>query len=412
MNTEILDKRIVIVGGGFAGVLLALKLENKKIKGLNITLISNKSHFEYYPRIYKAVTGDSPLEICIPLEDIFKNKNVNVIKDEVISVDHTNLNCVGQSGSIYKYDDIVLALGSENSYFGLEGIKERSFSFKTIQEAIKLKRHLHKLFDKYFGADKEDSVSGLNVVVVGGGPTGVEFCGELVGYLRKIAKQHNIDNSFVTVDLIESSPRLLAALPKDVSERVYKRLHSLGVNIFLNRFVVKEDVDEIQMKDMLLKSRTLVWTAGSRPHHMYASINGLKLDSRTGKVLVGENLDAIDAPHVYVAGDGAYTKYSGMAQTAIHDGNFLADVFNNLYKNKKTPKYKPKKVAYAIPVGPKWAAISLFGLKFYGLLPYLLRLLIDLKFFISILPIGKAICAFRNDKHLCENCQSCIAEYK
>ncbi len=401
------EQKIVIVGGGFGGIRLALDLSRKLAPNMKITLISNKHHFEYYPRIYRAVTGESPLEICIPLDDIFLNKNVEIVVDEIQSIDPASMACVGSSGSVYKYNDLVITIGSETAYFGIEGVQERAFGFKSIHEALKLKNHLHKMFEKYSGADKDEMVSGLNVVVVGGGPTGVEFCGELIGYLKKIvAKNHNIDRSFVTVELIEASSRLLPTLPKRVSSRVYKRLHSLGVNIFLNRTVVKEEIAEALTKDMSFKSRTLVWTAGSRPHKLYSSIPGITLH-KNGKVIVDEHLQAVGVPHVYVAGDGAQTLYSGMAQTAIYDGVYLAKTLAKIYQGKQPPTYKPKKVAYAVPVGPHWAAVSVGPLQVFGFLGWVLRQIVDFKFLISILPFSKAMIAFRSKSHLCESCPTC-----
>lgn len=125
----------------------------------------------------------------------------------------------------------MLALGSETVYFNIEGIKERSFGFKSINEALKLKKHLHKNFDVYLSATKEDLVASLHIVVVGGGPSGVELVGESIKYMKDLSSKHGIDNKFITIDLVEASSRLTPMLPEKVSEFLYNRLHSLGVNI-------------------------------------------------------------------------------------------------------------------------------------------------------------------------------------
>ncbi len=402
------EKRVVIVGAGFAGIRAALDLEKRNLPHVKITLITNKHHFEYYPKIYHVVTGESPLEVCIRLDEIFNGKNIDLVIDEVVSIDTINKKVIGKSESVYAYSDLVMALGSETSYFGIEGVAERAYGFRSIQEALKLKAHLHKMFDAYLASEKDDLVSRLHVVVVGGGPSGIEFAGELTMYMQLLAKRHGIDNDFITIDVVEASQRLVSALPESASKRINKRLHHLGVNVFLNRSVVKEDVDEIQMKDMSMKTNTIVWTAGSRPNHFYAGVKGIELH-RSGRVIVNEYMQAMNLPNIYILGDGALTKYSGLAQTAIYDGKYIANYLYREYTGLSKKKYNPKKVSYAVPVGKYWAAVSVGPLKIYGFLAWVLRQLIDLDFFMSILPFRKALRVFRSETHLCESCETCDA---
>src|SRR3990170_2498990 len=197
-----MSKKIVIVGGGFGGIRAALDLSKKFPKGLpaeqadtKIILISDKQHFEYYPALYKVASGLSPLEVCIPLAEIFKNKNVEVIKDRVMNADLSKKTLKGESGSNYGFDILILALGSETAYFNIEGLKELAFGFKSINEALKLKRHLHELFESHLVATKEEAVSSLHILIVGGGATGVELARELSFYMQKIARSHKIDPS-------------------------------------------------------------------------------------------------------------------------------------------------------------------------------------------------------------------------
>lgn len=399
-------RKVVIVGSGFAGIRAGLDLcKDPRIK---ITLISNKTHFEYYPRIYRVVTGESPMEVCIPLSEIFTNKHIDIENDEIVEVNLKEKKVIGKSGTHYAYDDLILALGSETVYFDIEGVKERSFGFKSIGEALKLKAHLHKMFDVYLSDKKEDIIAQLHVVVVGGGPSGVELVGELTKYMARLSRQHGIDNNFVTVDIIEASSRLVPMLPEKVSERINKRLHSLGINVFLNRTVVKEDVAEIMMKDMSMKSNTLIWTAGSKTNHFYGSIAGLNLH-RSGRVIVDDYLQAEGFPDVYIAGDAANTKYAGLAQTALYDGTYVAKTILSKVSGKIPLKYIPKKVSYAVPVGTRWAAVSVGPFRIYGLIGWLIREFVDFKFFVSILPVRKAWDIYLNQA-LCESCVTCGEE--
>lgn len=398
-------KNVVIVGGGFTGIKCALELEKKKLPNVKVTLISNKQHFEYYPRIYRAVTGNSPLEVCICLSEMLAGKNINFLIDEITDVDLEKKTVLGLKKS-YKYDDLVLALGSETVYFGIEGLEERAFGFKSIGEALNLKKHLHKMFDIYLSSNKEDLVSQLHLVIVGGGPSGVELAGKLVPYMKSIAHKHAVDNSFVTIDIVESSSRLLPYLPEKISKKVQNRLHKLGINIFLNRTVVRNDVNEITMKDMSLKSNTLIWTAGSRTNAFYKKIPGLNFHNNN-KVIVDEYLNVFDIDNLYIGGDAAFTKYSGFAQTAIRDGVFIARNLARKYKGYHQKKYKPKRVGFAVPVGRGWAAIGVGNFYIFGFIGSIIREAIDIHFFLTVLSLKKVFHIFfsrRNQNELCENC--------
>jgi len=406
MNTENI-KKILIVGGGFGGISVALNLKKKKIPNSKIILLSDKPHFEYHAALYRVVTGKSPLEVCIPLREIFNDKGVEIIEDEVIEIDIKNKRVKGKSESFYNFDFLILALGSTTSYFDIPGLKEFSFGFKSINEALKLKRHIHNLFEETKTKEADEKIKSLNFIIVGGGASGVELAGELAAYLKNLSLKHKIDYSNITIDLIEAAPRILPQMPEDFSLKVAKRLRYLGVNIFINRKVIKEDIDEIYLKDIELKTKTVIWTAGVVTHPLYLKDQLFLLDSKK-KVITDELLQAKGMKDIFIIGDAASTPYSGMAQTAVYDGKFVADVIEAKIKNKKMPDYNPKPPSYAIPVGPNWAAVMIKKkIKIYGLIGWLIRRLADLRFFLYILPFKKAILAFQNGKKITESCPIC-----
>ena len=402
-------KKIIIVGGGFGGVRCALDLAKKKLPNIKIVLISDRSHFEYHAALYRVVTGHSPLEVCIPLRDIFDGSDVEIIEDSISGVELEERQLRGRSGSRYSYDFLVLALGSETAYFNIPGLKELSFGFKSIHEALILKRHLHELFTACEQATAEEKVCAAHIVIVGGGASGTELAGDLAVYTRKLAKKHRLKPSLVTIDLIEAAPRLLPALPEDISTRVKKRLHNLGVNIFLNRVVVEEEVEKVYLKDMEMKTKTVIWTAGAKPNHLYSKIKGLLLDKKN-RVIVDAFLQAKGINNVFILGDAAATLYAGMAQTAIRNASFVAETIIKKSHGRPVEVYKTKKPFYAIPVGPGWAAAAIGNHQFYGRLGWWLRRLADFRFFLSVLPFKKALLAFQNGKTLCESCSICSVE--
>lgn len=406
--TTPLEKRIVIVGGGFGGVRAALTLSRQKPVATRIILISRDFHFEYYPVLYKVAVGHSPFEVCIPLPEIFAGTNVEIIEDTISEVDLQQRKLTGKSGSHYGYDYLVLALGSETAYFNIPGLRESALAFKSIHDALRIKNHIHEIFFKCDRADPAEKTCVHNIVVVGGGATGVELAGDLAVYARKLAQEHGLEPLIVTVNLIEAAPRLMSMLPPDISAVIKKRLHALGVNVFVNRMVVKGDIDGIFMKDMQMDARTVVWTAGVQPNQLYAAIDGLKRDKR-GRIEVDKYLQARGFRDVFVIGDGAATPYAGMAQTANYDGEFVAHNISRRLERGTMRVYKPKKPIVVIPLGLGWGVANFRGIRVYGRLAWWLRQFADFRYLWSILPWRKALAAFRNGDTLYESCPTCCA---
>lgn len=403
--TDNLQHRIVIVGGGFGGVQAALSLAKSRAD-VRIILISEKSYLEYFAALYRIAAGRSPMEACIPYADIFTGMDVEVVQDRV---GHVNLGAkivAGESGSEYRYDFLILAVGSEPAYFGIPGMQELAYKLTSSNEALKLKRHLHDVIEKAKTAGADEKVPLAHIVVIGAGATGVELSGELAVYVKKLCVSHGIPRSLVTIDLVDAMPRVLPLLPEDVSARVEKRLRRLGVNVFLNRSVLKEEVEQVYLKDMQMKSRTVVWTAGAKANALIASIDGLVTDKR-GRAEVDEFLRAKGHGNVFVLGDSAATKYSGMAQTAVSDGEYAADVIARTIAGRDLVLRITKEPAYAVPVGPGWAAVLINGIRVYGKFGWLLRRAADLKVFLMLLPPLKALRAFSSGESFTEVCPVC-----
>lgn len=409
MNTKISKSKIIIVGGGFAGIKAAREIDSRLGSCAEITLISDKPFFEYYPALYRLVTGASPIEACVPLADMLVNTDVNVIVDRIVSVDPNDKRVTGTSGEVYKGDYLILALGSETAYFDLPGLSDLSFGFKSVNEALELKQHIHELFVEHEQTSVTECVSHFHIVVVGGGASGVEIAGDLTYFLKKLTTHHKVDPSLITIDLIESAPRLVAALDPRVSRRIEARLRKLGVNIYLNRSLVREEVEQVYLKDMSLKAKTVVWTAGTKVNGLYAGILGFTFNKK-GRVIVDEYLQPIGLKNIFILGDAADTKYSGLAQTALADGEFIAAHTARMIQGKTLKSYKPKPVAYAIPVGENWGVISVLGIRFSGVIAYFVRHFIDFQFFASIVSVRKLFSMYiegwkyRKDNPSCKDC--------
>lgn len=398
MNDTNNQNKIIIVGGGFGGIRAALALAAKNLPNVSITLISNKPHFEYNPALYRYVTGSSAIEVCIPLDMIFAGKKVEIVQDSVTMLDTAAKTITGNSGKTYIYDTVIIALGSETTYFGTPGLKENSYGMKTVSEALKLKNHITEMLLLC----REDASTGSHLnhdasfVIIGAGATGVEMAGRLIEYARKVAVKVGVDPALVSVTLIEGADKILRALPAEFSDPIDAHLRKLGVAIMLNTAVMRQEVEEIFLKDAQMMTGTVIWTSGVRANALYEA-SGLPVDKR-GRVEVDEHLYAKGENSIHVIGDAAITTYSGWAQTAFYDGHFVSNVIAAKLMGKRPPFYKPKAPVNAIPAGDGWAGVLItFGawnFKFFGRIGWWFRRLADLRSFMVILPFPKAVKVF------------------
>lgn len=357
--------RVVIVGGGFGGIKTALELaDDKRFK---ITLISDRTDFRYYPLLYRTATGGKRNISSIPLAEIFKDKDVELKQAEVTKLDRPSHTVITKDGETIRFNSLVLALGVQTNYFGISGLKELAYDIKSIEGAEGLKRHLH---EQLIDQQKPD----YHYVVVGGGPTGIELAAALPSYIKRIMKKHGLRGRTVHVDLVEAAPRLLPRMPKDISWQVKRRLKKLGVRLYLNTSVQAQTADELMVNGKPIRSHTVVWTAGVMNHPFFAA-NDFQL-IRPGKVRVNQYLQ--HEPGIFVIGDNADTPYSGMAQTAVEDGIYVARYLKTVAADKEPKTYIPKKPVYVFPGGPGWAAVLWGKVRLYGRVGWVLRSLADL----------------------------------
>lgn len=393
MNQAQKPCRVVIIGGGFGGISAAKELA--KTKGVEVTLITKNPYFEYYPALYKLVTGALAIEVCVPYDKIFdKKSSISVIEGFYQSYDSKNKTVTLLDGQVFSYDYLVLAMGSETNYFNIPGIEEFAFAFKSSKEALALKQHFLDLLQESKDIPKDELVKRFHVTVVGGGPSGVELAGDITTYLRRMTKCYHIDPSFVTVDLIESNPRVLAMLPESVSRKAEARLRKLKVNLYTNRTLQSQDLDTMTASGMTIRSGTVIWTAGTKINESFMN---LPLDVKK-RVIVDPTFALIEDKDVFVVGDGASAVGSGLAQGAIAHGAYVGKAIKMKLRGRTLAPYKGKTTGYVVPIGHNFAIFSYKKLTLSGFIPWLMRSFVDFEYFTSIVSFSYVLEVFKQGK--------------
>lgn len=379
--------KVVIVGGGFGGVKTALNLANKP--EFAVQLISNNTHFEYHGALYRSAVGHSPMEVVIPLKNLFKDvENVEVILDSAAIIDAKKTRIASHTGNIYTYDKAVFALGNTVNYFGIKGLEEHTETMHDISSTLKLRAKLVELFKLKNGAP-------IKIAIVGAGASGVELAGEIPNFAQQIAIKHRLKLPRIKITLIDGADRVLPILQPKASQKVAKHLKSLGVDILLNIKVESCEEGELCMNAGRLMSDLVIWTAGSKPASFYENNASIFTLGRGGRVVVDSQLKAQNQAAIYVLGDNADTPYSGMAQTALHDANFVSRNLMRERAGKRVMNYRTRKPLYVVTAGPKWAIVQQGNSIISGRRGWIIRRKADLWIFKNFQPYKEAIKTWR-----------------
>ena len=386
--------KVLVVGGGFGGVKAAQDLS--KDHQVSVTLLSDDSELRYYPTLFHTATGGSRVNSSIPFSVIFEKYDLSIKKGLAVKIDRTNKTITTKDGQILEYDTLVLSLGVVANYFNIDGMEEYSYSIKSQSEAARLKKHIH---DQLSQTHKPDP----NYVVIGAGPSGIELAGTLPDYIRHVMKRHGLPARNVHVDLIEAAPRLLPSFTPAVSRKITRRMKKLGVKVYTNSSVTGLDANNLIFKGKPIRSHTVIWTAGVTNNPFYKN-NGFVIAAR-GKVAVNTYLQAED--NIYVLGDNANTPYSGLAQTALVDGQFAAKNIKRQIRGKKLSSYIAKMPVNVIPAGKHWAIVIWGGVVLTGWIGWFLREAADLIGFNDLETWPKASKQFLSEFTKDNDCAAC-----
>lgn len=349
------NKRVVIVGGGFAGLNAAKGF--RRAKNVQVTLIDRRNHHLFQPLLYQvAMAGLSPADIAAPIRSILsKQKNVRVLQGEVQSVDFEKRNVVADFGD-FSYDYLILACGAKHSYFGNDQWETYAPGLKTVEQATEIRRRVLTAFETAErSTNKDEQRRLLTFVVVGGGPTGVELAGA-IGEMSRFTLARDfrrIEPALARVILIEGGPRILSMFSTKLSSRATRDLENLGVQVWTSSFVSNIDEFGVEVGDERINAGTVLWAAGVQASSLGSKL-GLEVD-HMGRVIVEPDLSAKGHANVFVAGDQAHVSSDGkplpgLAPVAMQQGRFLATNINRELEggSRKEFRYKDKGIMATI----------------------------------------------------------------
>ncbi len=302
--------RVVIIGAGFGGLYAAKMLANHAV---DVLLIDRNNFHTFTPLLYQVATsGLEAGEISYPVRAIFRRKrNVDFMLGEVTGIDPQHQHVMVKTNGMTRqepYDKLILAAGSVTNYFGNDSLMQYGFSLKTLSEAVLLRNHILQVFEKAAWMDTPAEQSAYTtLVVVGGGPTGLETAGALYElYKHVLSKEYaNLRQIQPRVILIEAADRLLAPYPESLQQSALRQLEGLGVEVLLNAVVAEAAPDHVRLTDgRVIPTHTLVWAAGVKSSPL-AEMLGVSL-ARAGRVPAEATMRVIGLNNVYVVGDMAH----------------------------------------------------------------------------------------------------------
>lgn len=330
--------RVVVVGGGFAGLAAARALGASGSPDLEVVLIDRRNHHLFQPLLYQvAMAGLSPADISMPIRSVLQGlRSVSVRLGDVQDLDLDGRVVRADTGEV-PYDYLVLACGATHSYFGHDAWEEHAPGLKTLEQATEIRRRVLTAFElAELEGDRERRRELLTFVVVGGGPTGVELAGALGELSRHTLSKdfHRIDPAGTRVILIEGGPRILASFDPELSRSATRSLEQLGVTVWTDTQVTHIDETGVRAGDEFVRARTVLWAAGVHASSLNARL-GLPLDP-AGRVKVEPDLSIPGHPEVFVIGDQSLFvdergPVPGLAPAALQQGraaaaNILADL--------------------------------------------------------------------------------------
>ncbi len=383
------QKKVVVVGAGFAGLACARKLARKK--GVAVTLVDRRNHHLFQPLLYQVATSTlTAPDIARSTRSLFDKKDgVDIVYDRVVDVDLGGKKLVFESGGKLEYDNLVIATGAKTSFFGNNQWEKHTFQLKSLSDAFEIRKRVLKNLE-VLDRGGDDGDGGLStVVIVGGGPTGVELAGAFSDLIKRtmVRNFHNADLTKQRIVLLEGLPHLLPPFHEKQGEYTRDQLEKCGVEVRTG-----DMVEDIQENEVTLKggekivSRAIIWAAGVEATGITKKL-GAELNKK-GQVKVAPDLSLPDHPEVFVFGDAAEIvptdgpPVPGLAPAAAQAGKYVAKRILEPLAQDADPFEYFDKGQMAI-IGKGAAVVDVRGWRIGGFFGWLIWLFIHLLFLVG-----------------------------
>ena len=378
--------RIVIIGGGFAGIALAKKLSKQEVQ---VVLLDKHNYHTFQPLLYQVSTGGlEPDSIAYPIRKILQDFPNFYFRLAKVSEIDTKKNTIHSNIGDLKFDYLVVASGSKTNYFGNKSIEDNSMEMKTIPQSLNLRSLILENFEEaLLTSDLHRRNALMSFVIVGAGPTGVELAGALAEIKKGILPKDypDLDTRLAQINLVQSGDTILKTMSPNASKKAEDFLEKLGVNVWKNVRVTSYDGTTVTTdSDLTFESETVVWAAGVKG----AAIKGLDAEqfvSRGNRILVNEFNQVKGIDNIFAIGDVAQMEsettphgHPMMAQPAIQQGKLLGDNILKLLENKPMKPFVYKDRGSMATIGRNKAVVDLPNFKFQGIFAWFVWMFVHL----------------------------------
>lgn len=381
--------RVVIIGAGFAGLSCARRLAGREV---HVILMDRNNYHLFTPLLYQVASSLlDPSEIAKPVRSLFRGcENVSFLMAEATGADLSRRVVLTAEGMEVPYDRLVLAAGSETHFFGLPEPEKWACGLKDLPEALELRNKVIQRFEAASSeSDESERRSLLTFVVVGGGPTGVEYAGALSELVRRVLSQEylQVDMREVRILLVEAGPRILGPFPESLSAEAARTLEKLGVEVRAGARVEHAGPESVRLAGgEEFRTRTIVWAAGVRPAGLARALDLPR--TRSGRLKVDERLRVEGQERVYAVGDMAAVLQGGeelpmFAPAAMQEARYVADSILGSLDGRESGPFRYVDRGTMATVGRNQAVAVVGRLKFGGFIGWVAWLVLHLYFIIG-----------------------------
>jgi NADH dehydrogenase len=385
------EKKIVILGAGYAGLLFAKKLARKipKTSEYKITLIDQRAYQLFTFNLYEVMSSEeefASLEdlekaISLPINKIIGKDRIEFIQGEVSEI-NLSQKTLKAGNKILNYDYLILSPGSESDTYGILGAKEFAFPLKTLKDGLILRNRIEFAF---FAHSLDMTKKNLRFVIAGGGYTGCEIAAELSNFVKILCWKYKYPKEKVEIQILEAAGELMTGFSQRLSRDSLFRLNELGVKVSLSSAISKISDQFVELANgEKIAYDVLVWSVGIKAKNL-PILEKLNLD-RKGRIITGNYLQVSGYNNVFVLGDAALVTDANKktavssAQDAIDQAEYLAKVFPQILLNKKPVDYKVLKHGFIVTLGGRWAILDYNGAYIKGLFAYFIRELAHIRY--------------------------------